>query len=116
VHLFRREVVELQVVRRMHGDELALQVRGELGDLDLVLRGDALQLVAVRLALRGLREIHDAGVPGRQLHADVAVARGPLAHVVEVLQVRAVARELREENRGSLDRLHVRPFSVRFRP
>ena len=109
MHFLGREVVELQVVGRMHRHQLALQVRRELGGLDAVLGGDALELVAVGLALGRLGEIHDARVPARQLHADEAALLGPLGHVVEVLQVRAVARELRQENRRSLDGLHASP-------
>jgi nitronate monooxygenase len=51
--------------------------------------------------------IHDAAIPRRQLHADEAALLGPLAHVVEILQVRRRARELRQENRRTFDRLHV---------
>ena len=76
------------------------------------LAGDAPELIAVGLALGRLREVHDAAVPARQLHADEAAFLGPLGHVIEVLQVRATARELRQENRRSLDGLHARPFSV----
>jgi hypothetical protein len=90
-------------------DELALQVRGQLGGLDAVSRECAPELVAIGLALRGLLEIHDAAIPARELHADEAAFLGPLGHVVEILQMRATARELRQENRRSLDRLHARP-------
>ena len=47
VHLGRCEAVEKLVVGRMHGDELALEVGGELGHLDAVGLGDALELVAL---------------------------------------------------------------------
>ena len=93
----------------MHRDELALQMRGELGGLDAVLGHRAAQLVAIGLALGGLLEVHDAAVPARELHADEAALLGPLRHVVEILQMRATARELRQEYRRSLDGLHVRP-------
>lgn len=65
---FRRgEAVEQAVVGGMDGDQLSLQVGGQLGDLDTVSGQHAGHVVAVGLALRGLGEIEDMGRAGRHL-------------------------------------------------
>ena len=107
VHFGGSEVVELQVVGRVHRHELPLQVSRQLRGLDAVFGHRAADLIAIRLALGGLLEIHDAGVPARQLHADEAALLCPLGHVVEILQMRATARELRQKYRRSLDGFHA---------
>ena len=106
-HRRRREAVEARVVGRMHRDQLALEVRRELGDLDPGLAADAGHLVAVRLRPRRLLEIEQPRVPGRDLDALVAEHRGPLRDPRERVERRRVARELGEEDRRSLHRLHA---------
>ena len=53
-HLRRREGIERVVEDRIDRHQLALEVGGEFGDLDAVLRRDPLQFVAVGPALRRL--------------------------------------------------------------
>ena len=67
-HLRCREGVEGLVIGRVHGDELALEMGRELGDLEPCF-DRALDLVAIGLAGRGLLEVEQPGVPGRDLHA-----------------------------------------------
>jgi hypothetical protein len=54
------------------GDELALEVGGEFRDGEAVLRQRAPDLVAIAVGGRGLLEIEQARVPGRDLDALVA--------------------------------------------
>ena len=70
-----REAVELRVVGRMHGDQLTLQVRGRLGDLDAGIGADAVDLIAIGLRCRCLFEIEQ---PERRAHeeADPCFFRG----------------------------------------
>ena len=105
-HLLGREAVEGVVVRGMHGDELTLQVRRELGDLQAQLREHALHFIAVRLALRRAIEIEQPRLPRRDLHAFEAEVGGPFADRTQRVERRSVARELREKNSGTFDRAH----------
>ena len=57
VHGGRREGVEGLVEGRMHRDELALQMRRQLGDREPVLFCDAGDLVAIGLGAGGLGEV-----------------------------------------------------------
>jgi len=77
VKLGRREGIEGFAIGRMHGDELALQMRRELGDLDPIGLRSAFEFVAVGLGLRRLLQIDHAAVPARNLHALVAERRRP---------------------------------------
>src|SRR4029077_7158699 len=99
----------LQIVGRVYRDQLTLQMRRQLRGFDAVPGHRALELIAIGLALGGLLEVDDTRIPARQLHADEAALLGPLRHVVEILQMRATARELRQEYRRSLDGFHTRP-------
>ncbi len=91
----------------MHGHELALEVRGELGDLDARLAADARDLVAVGLRLappsrgrRGARPRSGSGCP---------CSRGTAAHAGDRgkrVERGLVARELGQEDRRPLHRLH----------
>src|SRR5262249_7755895 len=65
---------------------------------------DALHLVAIGLRLRGLVEIEQPSVPGRDLDALVAEPRGPLCHRRQAVERRCVTGELRQEDRGTLHR------------
>src|SRR5690606_27799861 len=93
----RRESIELGVVSRMHGHQLPLKVRRELGDLDARLVSDALDLVAIVLRRRCLLEVEQASVPGRDLYAFVAEARRPFGDGFQRVERRLVARKLRKE-------------------
>jgi hypothetical protein len=110
-HLLGREAVEGFVVRGMHGDELALQVRRQLGDLQAVLREHALHLIAVSLALRRAIEIEQPRLPGRNLHGLEAETRRPLAYRAQRVEWRRVAGELRQKDGRAFDRSHGRVTS-----
>ena len=103
VDLLRREGVERLVVSRVDRDQLPLQMRRELGDRQTMARRCSLELVAIGLRRRGLGEIEQPVVPGRNLHALVAERRRPLAHARERIERRRVAGELRQKNRRTLD-------------
>ena len=102
----RGERIERGVVRGMHGHQLALQVRGQLGDLEAALGEDALHLVTVGLALGRRGEVEQPGVPGGDLDALEAQPRGPTGDGVQVIERRRIARELRQEYGRPLDRPH----------
>ena len=88
-----RERRELGCVRRVHGDELTLQVRRELADDDVGVGELARDVVAVRLAFGRELEVEQLGV-GRYLHA-------ALRHRFELVERRRSARKLRQEYRGA---------------
>ena len=58
-HLRRCEAVELQVIGGMHRDQLALQMGGELGQLQAQTVQHAQQLIAIVLALRGQLQVEE---------------------------------------------------------
>src|SRR5439155_896548 len=68
-HLRSRESVKRGVVGRMHGDQLALQMRRQLRHLEPALGQHAPHLVAVRLALGCLLEVEEPPVPAWDLHS-----------------------------------------------
>ena|SRR6185437_1956093 len=100
------EAVELRVVCRVYGYELALEVGGEFGDLKTCAVDDAFDLVRVSLAFGCFLEIDDAGIPGGELYADEAEARSPFADVFEGIEGRLIAHELGEEDGGSFYGCH----------
>src|SRR3546814_19000393 len=85
----------------MHRDQLALQMRRQLGDLDPRLAAGPGELVAIILTFGGSREIDAAAVPGRNLDADIARIRHPARRRGPCVARRRVAHELREENARS---------------
>ncbi len=101
VHLGRRESVESLVIGRMHGHELSLEMRRQLGDLDAVLLGGTPHFIAIRLGFGRLLEIDEPWIPACDLHALVAERSRPFADRVERVERRLIARELRQKNRGS---------------
>ena len=98
---FGRERAKALGERRMHGNQLALQVRRQLAHLEAVGVGRPAKLVAVGLALGSGVEVEAAPVPGRDLHADVVEIRRPLADGVERVERGFVTHELSEEDAGS---------------
>ena len=102
-HLRRREAVEERVIGRMHRHQLPLQVRRELGHLDAVGLGHALDLVAIVLRGRRLLQVEELPGPGRHLHADIAAVGRPPGDPVPGVEGRRVAGELSEEQRRALD-------------
>ncbi|MNN69592.1 hypothetical protein D3C81_1853960 [compost metagenome] len=63
----RRESVKQRVIGGMDGDQLPLQVGGQLGDLHAMSGQHAGDVVAVRLAARRLGQIEQVGRAGRHL-------------------------------------------------
>ena len=65
-HLRSREGVQRIVKDGVHRNQLALQVRRQLRDLDAVLGGGALKIVAIGLAFRRLLEVDQSRSPRPQ--------------------------------------------------
>ncbi len=61
----------------MDRNELALEMGGELGDLDAVFLEHAAQVVAIGFAFGGFVQIEEAAVPCGNLDAFIAEAGGP---------------------------------------
>src|SRR5690606_8558729 len=78
-----RERREERRIGRMNGDELALQMRRELRDLDARFAEPSGDVVAVRLALGRALEIEELRIRRRHLHADVAERSCPFRHALE---------------------------------
>jgi hypothetical protein len=68
----RGEAVKRGVIGRMHGDELALQMGGQLRYGEAMAGSHTLHLVAIGIRLRRLGEIEQPGIPGGDLHALIA--------------------------------------------
>ena len=81
-HLRCREPVEGFVIGRMNGDELALQMGGEFGDLDAVFAGLAGEFVAIVLGRGSLLQIDQLARPGRHLDALVTDIGRPFGNRV----------------------------------
>ena len=111
--LLRREGVEQRVIRRMHRNELALQMGGELRDAEAVRREVTDQLIAIGFAFGGAVEIEEPSVPTGDLHALIAKRRNPLGDGSERVERRCVGSELGEKDRGTLERLHPKTSSPR---
>ena len=105
VVVFRRgERVEAAVIGWMHGDELALQMRRQFGDLDAGVLADAFHLVAIGFGLGSLFEIEQPAVPARDLYALVAKARRPFGDRRQAVERGCIACELRQKYRRTLHR------------
>ncbi|KSV62311.1 hypothetical protein N182_37505 [Sinorhizobium sp. GL2] len=65
--LLRSERIAHRIVRRVDGDKLSKDMRGQFADLQAVLGKRAFDLVAVSLALCRLADVDQALVPGRYL-------------------------------------------------
>jgi hypothetical protein len=94
----------------MHRDQLALQMRGQLGDREPGLRCDPLHLVAVILRRSRFFEIEEPGIIGWNLHPRIAAFGGPFRDAGPGVERGFVARELGEEQGRSLDGLHRSPL------
>jgi hypothetical protein len=105
-HLRGGEAVKRLVIGRMDRDQLALQMGRELGDLDAVLGGGRLHVVAVALGFGRFLEIEQPSVPAWHLYALEAEAGGPLANRVQGIVRRRVAGILRKKDRRPFDGRH----------
>src|SRR5207247_6091229 len=92
----------------MDGQQLALQMRRQLGHLEAALRQDAFYLGTVGLALGGFGQVEQAAVPAWDLDALEAEPPlpGPAGDGLQVVERRRIARELRQEYGRSFDRPH----------
>ena len=79
VYGFWCKAIEQGIIGGVYGYQLALQMRGKLGDLKAGFFYDAFDLVCVSLAFRGFLQVDDAGVPTGDLDADVTEVGGPFA-------------------------------------
>src|SRR5579885_2744146 len=107
------KAVEGDIVSGMDRHKLALEVRGELGDLQFVTRRCGLQLLAVGFALGRALEIEQTGIPSGDLHTRIAESRGPDANRIETVERSHIRSKLSEENRRSLDGVHSCTASLR---
>ena len=103
VNLLRREGVEGVVVGRVHRDELAWRMGGELGDRQAVPDRDSRESRRNRSSdeaalSRSMSRPSQVG----NLHALVAEPGRPAAHAVQRVERRLVAGELRQEDRRTL--------------
>ncbi len=82
-HLWCRKTIKRLIVSWMHGDQLALQVGRQLGDLDTVLARDSFDLVTIGLRPSRLLEIEQPPIPAWHLHALEAETSRPFGDAVE---------------------------------
>src|SRR5947208_5489073 len=92
------ESVKSIVVSWMDCDELPLQMRRKLRDLNANLCDDTAHFVAVRLALGGALQVEETAIPSWDLHALVSKLRRPAAYVPQIVEWCTIARKLREKN------------------
>jgi hypothetical protein len=90
----------------MDGDQLALEVGRQFSHLQAALLQYPFDLVAIGLALGGLLQVEQAAVPGRDLQPLEAESRGPVGDGGQAVERRRIAGELRQKDRGPLDRPH----------
>src|SRR6266481_7902454 len=90
----------------MHRDELPLQVRRQLRQMQAVARQRAGYFVAISFALRRSLQIEEAAIPRRNLHAFVAEPGSPVRNAFQIVEWSFVARKLRQKNRWPFYGLH----------
>ena len=101
------ETFKHDLVGRMHAENLACEVAGQLCDLKAHPLELALVLVAIRLRLRRLVEVDRAPIPTGKLHGLVSQVRRPAADVLYAVEGRVVAHELRKKNCRTLNSSHI---------
>jgi hypothetical protein len=113
-HFGRGEGVELEIVRRVHRDQLALKMSGELGQLQTEPIQHAEDLVAIGLALGCLFEVEETLIPGRDLYAFEAESRGPPGYIFQFVEGLLVSGKLGQENCRAFHSLHrdTHPFQI----
>ncbi len=104
------EAVEGGIERRMHGDELPLEMGRQLGDGQPVLCHRAFHLVAIGIGLGGLGEVEQPPVPARYLNAFIAERGRPAADGVERIEGGRVSGKLRQKNRRAFHGFHGQPL------
>src|SRR5713101_4902718 len=98
----------------MHRDQLALQMSGELGEMESVSDQGIEHLFTIGLALCGQLQVEQAAVPGWNLHALVAQTAHPLRDILQTVKRSRVTGKLGQKNCRALDSLHGhREFALR---
>jgi len=95
------ESIEYFVIRGVDGDQLALQVSTEFGQADARITADARDLIAIRLALSGARQVEKLCIARRNLYADVTQACRPRCQSLEGVERRVIAFELGNKEPGA---------------
>src|ERR1700733_15144788 len=98
--------VELEIVGRMHRNQLPLEMGRELGQLQTKTVQHAQDLVAIGLTLGGLLEVEKTVIPGRDLYTFEAESRGPPGYVFQFVEGLLVSGKLGQENRRAFYSLH----------
>src|SRR6267154_3285989 len=106
LHGIRRKAVKRDVIRGMHRDELPLQVRRQLRQLQAVARQSAGYFVAISFALRRSLQIEEAAIPRRNLHTFVAESSRPVRDALQIVEWSLVACKLRQKYRWPFYSLH----------
>src|SRR6266481_810438 len=98
----------------MHRDQLALQMSGELGEMECVSGQGIEHLFTIGLALCGQLQVEQAAVPGWNLHALVAQTAHPARDILQVVERSRVTGKLGQEDCRALDGLDGhREFALR---
>src|ERR1700693_4230646 len=98
----------------MHRDQLALQMSGELGEMESVSGQGIEHLFTIGLALCGQLQVEQAAVPGWNLYALVAHTAHPVRDILQVVERSRVTGKLGQEDCRALDGLDGhREFALR---
>ncbi len=90
----------------MHGNQLALQMSGELSQMESV-RGQCIEhFITIGLAFRGELQIKQAAIPGWDLHALVAQTARPVRDILQIVERSHVTGKLGQKNCRTLDGFH----------
>src|SRR5271166_1114421 len=90
----------------MHGYKLALKGGHQFGGREAMLLQCPDDLVGIGLAFGATMQVEKAGVGTRELQPLVPKARRPFGDPGQGVEGRDIARKLRDEQRGSFDRVH----------
>ena len=110
-----REGVEHRVVGRVHGQQLAEDVRRQFADDQAVAGEHAGDLVAVVLAGGGQFHVEQALVPGGDLQGLEAQAGRPFGDGGQAVERGGGAAELRQVDAGAFEGLHDVSLSLAHR-
>ena len=90
----------------MHRHQLALQMGGQLSQLQTVGGQGTEYFITISLALGGAFQIEQATVPRRNLHTLVAQTSGPVRDMLQAVERSSISGELRQEYCRTLDGFH----------
>ncbi|MNT29227.1 hypothetical protein D3C72_1649570 [compost metagenome] len=108
----RREAVAQRVIGRVHGHQLAEDVRRQFADDEAMAGQHGDQIVAVLLAVRGLRHVEQARIPGGNLQGLEAHAGRPCGDGWQGVEGRRVGGELGQVQARSLDGFHIGSYCL----